>query len=74
VLSDYNLRGSSDGIESIKAVRTVLGWKVPAIIMTGDIKSETIKAIAAHDVSILVKPFLGDELLQQFKQLHRVHG
>jgi PAS domain S-box-containing protein len=73
VLSDYNLRGSTDGVESIKALRTALGWNVPAIIMTGDIKSETFKAIAAHNISILVKPFLGDELLQQIKQLRRAH-
>jgi PAS domain S-box-containing protein len=73
VLSDYNLRGSTDGVESIKAVRTALGWNVPAIIMTGDIRSETVKTIAAHDISILLKPFLGDELLQRIKQLHRVY-
>jgi PAS domain S-box-containing protein len=72
VLSDYNLRGSTNGVESIKAVRTALGWNVPAIVMTGDIRSETVEAIAvAHDISILVKPFLGDELLRQIKRLHR---
>jgi CheY-like chemotaxis protein len=72
VLSDYNLRGSTDGVESIKALRTALGWNVPAIVMTGDIRSETIEAIAAaHEISVLVKPFLGGELLQQMKRLHR---
>jgi len=30
VLSDYNLRGSVDGVETIKALRTTLSWKVPA--------------------------------------------
>jgi PAS domain S-box-containing protein len=64
VLSDYNLRGSIDGVESIKALRTALGWNVPAIVMTGDIRSETVKTIAAHDISVLIKPFLVDELLQ----------
>jgi PAS domain S-box-containing protein len=74
VLSDYNLRGSTDGVESIKAVRTALRRNVPAIVMTGDIRLETIEGIAAaHDISILVKPFLGDELLQQIKRLHRAH-
>ena len=64
VLSDYNLRGSTDGVESIKALRTALGWNVPAIVMTGDIRSETVKAIMAHDISVLIKPFLVKELLQ----------
>jgi CheY-like chemotaxis protein/anti-sigma regulatory factor (Ser/Thr protein kinase) len=71
VLSDYNLRGSIDGIESIKALRAALDWNVPAIVMTGDIRSETVEAVAANDISILIKPFLADELLQQIKRLHR---
>jgi PAS domain S-box-containing protein len=71
VLSDYNLRGSTNGLQSIKALRSALGWNVPAIVMTGDIRSETVEAIAAHDISILIKPFLADELLQQMKRLHR---
>jgi PAS domain S-box-containing protein len=70
VLSDYNLRGSINGVESIKAVRTALGWNVPAIIMTGDIRSETVEAIAAHDISVPLKPFLSNELLQQIRRLH----
>jgi PAS domain S-box-containing protein len=69
VLSDYNLRGSTDGVECIKALRSALGWNVPAIVMTGDIRSETTKAIVAHDISVLIKPFLADELLQQIKRL-----
>jgi PAS domain S-box-containing protein len=71
VLSDYNLRGSADGFQSIRAIRTALGWNVPAIIMTGDIRSETIKMIATDDISILLKPFVGDELLHRMTQLHR---
>ncbi len=71
VLSDFNLRGSTDGLESIKALRTVLGWNVPAIIMTGDIRSETVKTITEHDISVLIKPFLTDELLQHMTRLHR---
>jgi CheY-like chemotaxis protein len=71
VLSDFNLRGSTDGLESIKALRMVLGWNVPAIIMTGDIRSETVNTINAHDISVLIKPFLTDELLQHMTRLHR---
>jgi len=71
VLSDYNLRGSADGFQSIRAIRTALGWNIPAIIMTGDIRSETIKMIATDDISVLLKPFVGDELLQRMTKLHR---
>jgi signal transduction histidine kinase/ActR/RegA family two-component response regulator len=71
VLSDYNLRGSADGVHSIKALRAALGWNVPAIVMTGDVRSETVEAIAEHHISVLIKPFSVDELLQQLMRLHR---
>jgi len=69
ILSDYNLRGSMNGVESIKALRSALAWNVPAIVMTGDIQSKTIEAIAAQDVSVMIKPFLAEELLQLMTRL-----
>jgi len=71
VLCDYNLRGSANGIESIKALRAVLGEDIPAIVMTGDTRSETREAIASHDIAVLIKPFVADELLQLIGQLLR---
>jgi signal transduction histidine kinase/ActR/RegA family two-component response regulator len=71
VLSDYNLRGSIDGVQSIEALRAALGWDVPAIIMTGDIRSKTVEAIAEQHISVLIKPFAVEELLQQMNDLHR---
>ena len=46
LLCDYNLRGSSDGIETIRQLRAALGWNVPAIVMTGDIRSQTAVSIS----------------------------
>ena len=63
LLSDYNLRGSVDGVEGIGALRAALGWNVPAIVMTGDTRSKTVEAIAANDILMLIKPFLVEELL-----------
>jgi PAS domain S-box-containing protein len=71
VLSDYNLRGSMNGVESIKALRSALASNVPAIVMTGDIQSKTIQTIALQDVSVLIKPFLSEELLQLMARLQR---
>jgi signal transduction histidine kinase/CheY-like chemotaxis protein len=71
VLCDYNLRGSANGLESIKDLRAALGWDVPAIVMTGDTRSDTIEEIASRDVSVLIKPFAANELLQRIEQLHR---
>jgi hypothetical protein len=50
-------------------MRKALGRNVPAIVMTGDTRSETVKRIAEHDIAILIKPFLVDELLQHITRL-----
>ena len=71
VLSDYNLRGSMNGVESIKALRSALASNVPAIVMTGDIQSKTIEAIASQNISVMIKPFLAEELLQLMTRLRR---
>jgi PAS domain S-box-containing protein len=71
VLCDYNLPGPTNGVESIKSLRAALAWNFPAIVMTGDTRSKTTDAIHAYGVSLLVKPFLGDELIRLINQLHR---
>jgi PAS domain S-box-containing protein len=71
LLCDYNLSGPMDGVESIKSLRAALSWNLPAIVMTGDTRSKTMEAIASYGVSVLVKPFLGDELIQLIDRLHR---
>ena len=67
LLCDYNLRGSPDGIETIRHLRAALGWNVPAIVMTGDTRSQTVDSISAQGVSVLIKPFVADELLEALR-------
>jgi len=67
LLCDYNLRGSGDGIETIRHLRGALGRDVPAIVMTGDIRSQTVDSISAQGFSLLIKPFLADQLFDAFK-------
>ena len=71
VLCDYNLPGPMNGVESIKSLRAALAWNLPAIVMTGDTRSKTMEAIASYGVSVLVKPFLADELIQLINRLRR---
>ena len=71
ILCDYNLRGSPNGVESIKALRAALGWNIPAIVMTGDARLDTRTAIGAHDISVLIKPFVANEL---FHLIERMSG
>jgi PAS domain S-box-containing protein len=67
LLSDYNLRGSQDGMETIKHLRAALGRKVPAVVITGDIRSQTVDSISAQGVSVLIKPFSTEELLEALR-------
>ena len=67
LLCDYNLRGSSDGIETIGRLRAALGRNVPAVVMTGDTRSQTVDSISAQGVSVLIKPFRADELLEALR-------
>lgn len=67
LLCDYNLRGSVDGIETIRQLRTALGGNVQAIVMTGDTRTQTVDTIAAQGVAILTKPFSADELFETLR-------
>ncbi|MGA9329219.1 MAG: ATP-binding protein [Bradyrhizobium sp.] len=71
LLCDYNLRGSGNGIETIRHLRAVLGENVPAVVMTGDIRSQTTLSISAQGVSVLIKPFSADELLEALRGQER---
>jgi CheY-like chemotaxis protein len=67
LLCNYNLRGSPDGIETIKHLRAALGRSVPATVMTGDTRSQTVDLISAQGISVLIKPFLAEELLEALR-------
>ena len=71
LLCDYNLRGSANGVDTVNALRAALAWNIPAIVMTGDIRSEIVDAIAGQGISVLIKPFSADELLQHITRLYQ---
>jgi PAS domain S-box-containing protein len=67
LLCDYNLRGSPDGIETIRQLRATLGRNVPAAVMTGDTRSQTVDSISAQNISALIKPFSAEQLLEALR-------
>lgn len=64
ILSDYNLPGRMNGVDSIQALRAAVGWKTPAIVLTGDIRSAVTESIAKHELSIALKPVDTDKLME----------
>jgi PAS domain S-box-containing protein len=69
VVTDYNLPGSLNGTASVTALRAALEWKVPAIVLTGDIRSQVIDAISRHDVSIAIKPLKAAEFVRMLGEV-----
>jgi len=70
IVSDYNLPGSLNGIASVMALRSALSWNIPAIILTGDIRSQVIEAISKHDVTIAIKPLRADDFIRLLGDVH----
>ncbi|MDB5362675.1 MAG: CheB methylesterase:MCP methyltransferase, CheR-type [Rhodospirillales bacterium] len=69
VLSDYNLPGGMDGLHLIGSLREKLGHPVPAIVLTGDISSDTLREIARQGCVQLNKPMKLRELSQIIQRL-----
>ncbi len=64
VISDYNLPGESNGVQIAKALRSTLGWQVPVIILSGDVRAEKLRDIAGSGCVSVTKPVKADELAQ----------
>jgi CheY-like chemotaxis protein len=64
IVSDYNLPGKMNGVETIKALRKTLVRDIPAIVVTGDTRREILDRITLHRVGIVVKPARADEILK----------
>ena len=67
VLSDYNIPGRMNGLDSVHALRAALVSQIPAIMLTGDTRSEVIDTIAKHDVAVAVKPVKMADLMALIK-------
>jgi len=56
IITDYNLPDDLDGLEVGAKIRESLRRKVPVIVLTGDISTETLRAIALQKYVQLNKP------------------
>lgn len=68
LISDYRLRGSSTGVDSIHAIRERLGSEVPAILITGDTAPGRLRDAHASGVQLLHKPVNPSDLHRAIKQ------
>ena len=62
VVADYNLPNGLNGLQIVAGLRETLGHEVPAIILTGDISTDTLREIAEGGHLHLNKPVKGRDL------------
>jgi two-component system, chemotaxis family, CheB/CheR fusion protein len=65
IIADYNLPGDLTGADVITRLRESLGRDVPAVILTGDISSNTLRKIANARCVHLSKPAEPEMLTRQ---------
>ncbi|MBE7637792.1 response regulator [Sneathiella sp. P13V-1] len=69
IISDFNLPKGVNGLELVENTRERIGLSIPAIILTGDISTSTLRLIAGHDCLKLDKPVNPEDLLQSIQNL-----
>ena len=62
ILADYNLPSGMNGVEVIEAIRAKLHRSIAAMVLTGDISSQTLHMIDEAGCTLLNKPVKLDEL------------
>ena len=69
ILTDFGLPNGMDGLQSAAKLREMLHRAVPVIVLTGDISTDTLRDIAAHDCVQLNKPVQPEALMFAIQQL-----
>jgi two-component system, chemotaxis family, CheB/CheR fusion protein len=69
ILSDYNLPGGLNGLQVIAKLRETLHHEIPALILTGDISTATLRDIAQQNCVQLNKPMKLNELMSIIHRL-----
>ena len=69
VLADYNLPNATTGLEVVAQLRDALHRPIPAIILTGDISTATLREIAGQGCVQLNKPVRPLDLGQAIQRL-----
>lgn len=69
VVSDYNLLGELDGVQTAAALSAALGQQVPGIILSGDIRAATLRNIAEKGYVSITKPVKAVDLVRLVRRL-----
>lgn len=74
IISDYRLPGGSTGLEVIQQIRTAVGRKLPAILMTGDTAGARLCEAEESGCRLVHKPAREGDLLPIIRELLQQGG
>ena len=69
VLADYNLPNGPNGLQVVASLQETLGHDIEAIILSGDISTDTLREIARAGRSYLGKPVTAAALIRVIEEL-----
>jgi two-component system CheB/CheR fusion protein len=69
VIADFKLSSNLDGLQLIARVRTLVQRGIPAIVLTGDISTDTLRAVARAGHLHLHKPATAKSLIAHIYRL-----
>ncbi|MDZ4369097.1 MAG: CheR family methyltransferase [Afipia sp.] len=69
ILSDYNLPNGMDGLQTAVKLRQQSDREIPVLILTGDISTETLRAIAIARCKHLNKPVEVKDVIQTIQTM-----
>jgi two-component system, chemotaxis family, CheB/CheR fusion protein len=68
VVADYNLPKGLNGLQVVAGLQETLGHEIPAVILTGDISTDTLREIARGGRLHLNKPVKAKELMELIRR------
>ncbi len=68
LVADYNLPKGLTGLQAVAELRETLGYEIPAIILSGDISTDTLREIAQGGHLHLNKPVKAKELMDLIRR------
>ena len=68
IVADYNLPKGLNGLQVVAGLRETLGYKIPAVILTGDISTDALREIAQGGHLHLNKPVKARELMELIRR------
>ena len=69
IITDLRLPDHGSGLDAVDEVRTTLGARVPALVLTGETGPEEVAEIAARGMHVLHKPYDPRQLSRALEQL-----